>query len=100
MPGPRIAAAFRVTPEQVDSLTRDLRMIEQGAVVLACFDPYEIINYCFPVTPGVQYVDATIDEIADDQAALEFGLFSEDFLPVLIDEYAAELRRYLSHLTF
>lgn len=100
MPGPRIAAAFRVTQEQVDMLTRDLRMIEQGAALFVCFDPYEIINYCFPITPGVEYIEATIDEIADDQAALEFGLFSEDFRPILIDEYAAELDRYLQHLAF
>jgi len=96
MARPRVRRAYTLPPERIQELDRDLEILAAGGKVLYAVDPYEIIDFCFPVDPNDS---DTLDfsSVADRQIA-GHDLFYRDVgpRPLLIPLYESELARHLS----
>jgi hypothetical protein len=78
-------------PLDVERIIDDLEFQREGAKLYFAVDPYEVVDFCFPISHvGSNALD--IDTVADDQLALYeiFWLWPQK--PVLLLEYAKELQ--------
>jgi hypothetical protein len=93
------STTFEVTSEKLDEVIRDLELITDspGATVFFIVDPFEVVEFCFPVDP-TSFQGVEIDKIAHAQAALYEILCLRDVRPVLLPEYSDEIARYLEFL--
>jgi hypothetical protein len=98
MSTPRLPHLFRLSPADIADVIRSMRLKRAGAKLYFAIDPYDLIEFCYPVTPGVMMQDVDIETIADDQAAL-FEVFVRRLpRPLLINEYTDEVRRNLNRI--
>lgn len=91
-----------LSPGRIDEVIGDLELLRSNARLFYAVDPYEIIDFSFPINPD-QALDGEavdIDVVADDQLALYEIFYASSELPLLLPEYAEELdglHRYLIH---
>jgi len=97
MSKPDIPQIFAISPDSVEATIRWLKLREAGAQLFFAVDPFEIIEFCFPVQPD-SWREKDIDLIADDQAALYEILIRRSTRPLLLAEYKLELQRNIRYL--
>jgi len=85
-----------IRPEIVRDVIRDLELEEGGAVFYFAIDPHDLLTFCFPVVPE-EDPTRTIDDIADEQAALYELCYGRNPPPLVLAEYADELDSILSY---
>jgi len=89
----------RISSQQIGEVISDLELIgHSNAKILFVVDPFEVIEFCFPIDPDRES-NTNIEQLADDQAAL-FEVFYGRKLPtVLLPEYAEEITNHLDFVT-
>jgi hypothetical protein len=85
-----------LTPEEIDCIIDDFRLLDAGYRLNICIDPYEIFDFCIPVNPESPEA-RDIDVIADDQASLYHVFFNWGRNPILVPEYRTELDRLIRY---
>jgi tetratricopeptide (TPR) repeat protein len=85
-----------LTPDEVDCIIDDLRLLDAGYRLNLCVDPYEIFDFCIPLNPESSD-GRDIDIIADDQASLYHAFFNWGRKPILVPEYRTELERLIRY---
>jgi hypothetical protein len=77
----------------------DVLLLERGYRVIVFVDPYDIVDFCFPV--GLRSTTKrTPDSIADVQAGYWEVFFNSRDLPILLQEYVPETRRIGAYLNY
>jgi len=97
MKKPPIPYLYSVSPEEVQEVINDLELQRNGAHVFYAVDPYDVIDFCFPVNP-TDSRNPDMRTIADDQAALYELFYVRTPKPVLLEEYAQEIVRHLRYI--
>lgn len=82
----------------INEVISDLKLQQSGVKLIYAVDPFEIVDFCFPIMPG-ESKTRDLSVIADDQAAL-YEVFFLQPPPVLLTEYAEEMERIVSFLNY
>ena len=88
-----------LTPEQIDPLIEDFRILEQGANFYYAVNPYEIVDFCLPINPE-DFSPKEIDTIADNQATLYNIFYVSKDKPVLLSDYRKEFQGIDDHFNY
>jgi hypothetical protein len=97
MSKPDIPHLFAISPQSVNEIIHLLELREAGAELYYAVDPFDIIEFCFPVQPD-SWREKNIELIADDQAALYEILIRRMPRPLLVNDYKPELQRNVRRL--
>jgi len=86
---------FGVPASEIRDVIADVRREDEGTRLYYCVDPYEVVEFCFPVGTKTLHNPR---RVADEQLALDQILNQRALRPVLAPEYVHELYRHLRYL--
>jgi tetratricopeptide (TPR) repeat protein len=75
-------------PDKLQRVIEDMQLRLAGYTLYYAIDPYEVYNFCFPLSTSVE---AEIETFAADQAALYEICFKHKEKPLLVGRYVDEL---------
>jgi hypothetical protein len=82
--------------EVIEQIIQDLELEHRGATLYYALDPFDLVSFCFPVDPNDPTI-RSLDDIADEQAALYEVALSREPAPLLLSEYVDEVDSIFSY---
>ena len=89
-----------LSADKIEEVIRDFELLDEGYKLHYAVDPHEMVDFCFPVIPENKS-EHDINQIADDQIALNEIFFINQNPPLLLDAYFREvngLMRYFANV--
>jgi hypothetical protein len=89
----------QLDPRKINELLADLRQRQGDVKVIYTFDPYELVDFCFPINPNLAERTETVDfdRIANDQVGLHELFELSDHKALLLDCYQPEVDGLSNH---
>src|SRR6267142_2194679 len=88
---------FRLSSRAIAEVISDVEHRRDGADIFFVIDPFDLIEFCFPIDPASQR-QPDIGAISDDQTALFEIFLRRKQAPLLIREYEGEVSVHSSYL--
>ncbi len=96
--GTHASQIYQLLPEEIEQVISDLQFQREGARVYYAVDPYDLFNFCFPITPDSGR-EINVDAIAEDQVALHEVFYARPETPILLTEYVREFINFYNYLS-